>query len=117
MAEAPGQAWVGRALVGPHGTHIGTISRLFIDAATGHATWMRVELGPDGKRHALVPTDAMTPEATRVLSPWDADKIAEAPVVTLDEHGWLRDEDQAVLYSHYGRQSKTLGDAPGLVEK
>lgn len=91
------QQVVGRPVHGPHGEHIGEITRVYRDDATGYPEWVAVRT----QRHErVVPVGPVQLAADDVAIAFDATAVDSAPEVVAGEH--LTVEEHRLLVRHYG---------------
>ncbi len=86
--------WRGRNVVDAQGGHVGTLEEIYLDQDTDRPEWALI----DGQR--FVPLTDVTAEGEDVRLPFSSSQIKGAPQVGAD--GELSQDDEAVLYDHYG---------------
>jgi len=82
------------------GDKIGRIGQVYLDDQTGAPEWVTVQTGLFGTKETLVPLSGASLEGDRLSVAVEKSQVKDAP--QLDEDGHLSQEDEALLYTHYG---------------
>jgi uncharacterized protein (TIGR02271 family) len=93
------RGWIGHDLVDEQGSKIGRIDEVYVDHRTGQPEWIAVTTGWFGARTSFVPLRGLTSSEDVLVSPWDGDKVKDAPHAEPD--GELSESEEAALYAHY----------------
>jgi uncharacterized protein (TIGR02271 family) len=96
------QTWHGRDAMGADGDKLGTIDEIYVDKQTGEPEWMAVKTGLFGTKLSFVPLADAREDGDAIAVPYDKAKVKDAPRVDAD--GELSEEEEAALYTHYGRE-------------
>jgi uncharacterized protein (TIGR02271 family) len=104
--------WRGQDLVDPDRSKIGTISDIYFDEDTGAPEWIAVSTGMFGTKVSFVPLRGATPEGNDLMCRWTKQQVKDAP--RADADGQLSQEEEAVLYQHYGLAHDERTSDPGL---
>lgn len=111
-------SWIGRELIDPEGTTIGTITEVYRDRQTGAAEWLLVEVAAERKtdRHTtLVPVAGASQVGRAVTVPRGAQQVLDAPSVPAAANGDdLDPADERRLTEHYGLLYDTEHSGTGL---
>ena len=91
----------GGNVVDSEGNKIGSIGQLFIDDQTNNPEWVTVKTGLFGGGESFVPLRDSTVDGDDLQVPYTKDKVKDAPRIE-DASGHLSQEEEAMLYSHYG---------------
>ena len=106
--------WRGRELVDRHGDKVGMIEELYVDQQTDEPEWAAVGTGLFGAKLSFVPIQNAEPSGGKVRVPFDKDHVKEAP--RIDPEGALSQQEEAVLYEHYGMAYSERRSDSGLPE-
>ena len=90
----------GGTAVTPTGDKIGTVRDLYTDADGGGATFATVTTGLFGGRASFVPLAEASVDGDKLVVPYTADQVKDAPQVDADDE--LAPDEEQRLYSHYG---------------
>jgi hypothetical protein len=83
---------------GADGERLGSVTEIYRDDVTQRPAWVAVDLG--GERRFVPLREAeLVDGAVRV--PYDRELVEDAPAYDPDA-GQLREQDEALLYDHYG---------------
>jgi uncharacterized protein (TIGR02271 family) len=100
-------ALTGATVYDNDGDKIGSVGQIFIDPATGGASWITVKTGLFGMGESFVPaTEATFDGNDDVRVDYTKDFVKDAPRV--DSDGELDDNDTDALYTYYGFGSGTV---------
>jgi len=94
--------WRGREIVGSDGEKIGTLNEVYLDTDSDQPEWATVSTGMFGTKQSFVPLADAAPNGESVKVPYTKDEVKDAPRIEPD--GELSTEEEAALYSHYGRE-------------
>lgn len=94
------RGWIGRDLVEEDGSKIGRIDDIYVDEATREPEWVAVTTGLFGNRMSFVPLRDLSSDGESLISPWEKDRVKDAPNADADGH--LSPEEESALYRHYG---------------
>jgi uncharacterized protein (TIGR02271 family) len=83
------------------GDKIGSVDQFYVDDASGQIAWVSVSAGLFGTSESYIPLDNATVQGNDVVVPYTKDQVKDAPKVNKDG-GALEEDDQDVLYRHYG---------------
>jgi len=83
------------------GDKIGSVDQFYVDDASGRIAWVSVSTGLFGTSESYIPLDDATVQGNDVVVPYTKDQVKDAPKVNTDG-GALEEDDQDVLYRHYG---------------
>jgi uncharacterized protein (TIGR02271 family) len=83
------------------GDKIGSVDQFYVDDASGRIAWVSVSTGLFGTSESYIPLDSATVQGNDVVVPYTKDQVKDAPKVNTDG-GALEEDDQDVLYRHYG---------------
>ncbi len=83
------------------GDKIGSVDQFYVDDASGRIAWVSVHTGLFGTSESYIPLDDATVQGNDVVVPYTKDQVKDAPKVNTDG-GALEEDDQDVLYRHYG---------------
>jgi uncharacterized protein (TIGR02271 family) len=83
------------------GDKIGSVDQFYVDDASGRIAWVSVHTGLFGTSESYIPLDDATVQGSDVVVPYTKDQVKDAPKVNTDG-GALEEDDQDVLYRHYG---------------
>jgi len=83
------------------GDKIGSVDQFYVDDASGNIAWVSVHTGLFGTSESYIPLDSATVQGSDVVVPYTKDQVKDAPKVNTDG-GALEEDDQDVLYRHYG---------------
>jgi uncharacterized protein (TIGR02271 family) len=97
--------WEGRDVVGNDGEKIGKLAQIYLDTETDQPEWATVSTGLFGSKQSFVPITDAAPSGEDVKVPFTKDEVKDAPNV--DPDGELSADEEAALYSHYGRDYGT----------
>jgi uncharacterized protein (TIGR02271 family) len=113
LTETDVRQWRGQNLVASDGDKIGKIEEIYLDAETDVPEWALVTTGMFGTKQSFVPIqDASAGEnGDGIRVPFDKQMVKDAPKVDPDGH--LSDQEEADLYSYYGREYTRTADAAG----
>jgi stress response protein YsnF len=84
------------------GEKIGKVGQLFLDDETGQPEFVTVNTGFFGTSESFVPVADAQLSGDRLMVPYTKDHVKDAPSVDADG-GHLDHDDEAALYTHYGR--------------
>lgn len=90
-------------VVGLDGDKIGGVAQIFVNNATGAASFVTVRTGLFGMRETFVPLDDAEYRDGAIHVPFTAEQVKDAPQV--DEGGAITPEDEDLIYSFYGVES------------
>lgn len=93
-------AWIGCTALDRDGDELGEIVDLYLDDATGEASWLAVRTGLFGRRISFVPIAGAEPDGESLRAAFDKALIKGAPNV--DPDGTLDPAEEERLYDHYG---------------
>lgn len=82
------------------GDKLGSVKQVYVDDATGQPDFVEVGHGLFGMSSSLVPLRGHQLTGDELRLAFTKDRIKDAPNIEDDAH--LSDEDQAVIYRHYG---------------
>jgi uncharacterized protein (TIGR02271 family) len=91
------------------GDKIGSVDQFYVDDASGRIAWVSVHTGLFGTSESYIPLDDATVQGNDVVVPYTKDQVKDAPKVNTDG-GALEEDDQDVLYRHYGIGSTGFAD-------
>jgi PRC-barrel domain len=95
------RTWQGCDVVGPDDDKIGSIGDIYLDRRSGDPEWVAIKSGLFGTKLHFAPISGADMDGDVIRMQWDKDTIRDAPHVEVD--GELTPEEEARLYSHYGR--------------
>lgn len=102
MQDFDGQDLTGIEVRGTDDQKIGHVEQVYVDDLTGEPEWFTVTTGFFGTNVSFVPLAGATLDGTVLRVPHDLDTVKDSP--DLDPEQFFSDEEEAVLYSHYGRE-------------
>jgi len=113
LTETDVMPWRGQTLVDSNGDKIGKIEEIYLDAETDVPEWALVTTGLFGSKQSFVPIQEASAgeNGDGVRVPFDKQTVKDAPKV--DPDGRLSDQEEAELYSYYGREYTRPGDSAG----
>ena len=94
------------------GDKIGSVDQFYVDDASGRIAWVSVHTGLFGTSESYIPLDDATVQGSDVVVPYTKDQVKDAPKVNTDG-GALEEDDQDVLYRHYGIGGTGFADTTG----
>ncbi|MFD3448569.1 DUF2382 domain-containing protein [Microbacteriaceae bacterium 4G12] len=94
------------------GDKIGSVDQFYVDDASGRIAWVSVHTGLFGTSESYIPLDDATVQGNDVVVPYTKDQVKDAPKVNTDG-GALEEDDQDVLYRHYGIGGTGFADRTG----
>lgn len=103
-----------RNVVGPDDAKIGKVSDIYLDNATNQPEWAAVKTGLLGNRVSFVPLAGARLQGEDLMVAFDKAKIKDAPNAEAD--GQLSQEEEAMLYQHYGLSYSESDSDTGLPE-
>ena len=106
--------WRGHKARSSDGDNLGTIEDIYLDQETGKPEWMALKTGMFGTRVSFVPLAEARPDGDVVTVPYDKATVKDAPHAEAD--GRLSQEEEAVLYRHYGLDYAQAPSDSGLPE-
>jgi len=92
------------------GDKIGSVDQFYVDDASGQIAWVSVSAGLFGTSESYIPLDNATVQGNDVVVPYTKDQVKDAPKVNKDG-GALEEDDQDLLYRHYG-----IGGSTGFAD-
>jgi uncharacterized protein (TIGR02271 family) len=92
------------------GDKIGSVDQFYVDDASGQIAWVSVSAGLFGTSESYIPLDSATVQGNDVVVPYTKDQVKDAPKVNKDG-GALEEDDQDLLYRHYG-----IGGSTGFAD-
>ena len=92
---------IGRTAVDPSGAKIGTISDVYVADDSGRPEWLAVNTGMFGSKVSFVPLAGAEAAGDEVVLGYDKAQVKDAPKAEADGH--LSTDEEAELYTHYGR--------------
>jgi uncharacterized protein (TIGR02271 family) len=104
--------WRGREARSTDGDKLGTIEDIYLDQQTEKPEWMAVKTGMFGTKLSFVPLAEARPDGDAVTVPYDKATVKDAPHADAD--GQLSQEEEAVLYRHYGLDYNEAHSDSGL---
>jgi uncharacterized protein (TIGR02271 family) len=93
--------WRGQNMVDADGEKIGTIEEIYLDAETNEPEWAVVSTGLFGNKQSFVPLGDASSTGDGVRVPFAKATVKDAP--RIDPDGRLSQEEERMLYQHYGR--------------
>jgi len=106
---------IGQPLVDEQGNKIGEIKDVYLDQQTRRPEWFAVKTGLFGNRLSFVPTaNAFWSQDDKIAVPYDKGQVKDAPHAEPD--GELSDEEERMLYDHYGIKYGDQHSSTGLPE-
>jgi uncharacterized protein (TIGR02271 family) len=91
----------GGSVVGTDGDKIGTVQDIYLDRETDQPEWVLVNTGLLGSRSSFVPLSDASMSGNDIVVPYTKDHVKGAP--NIDADGELSEQEEAELYSYYGR--------------
>lgn len=98
LAEA--RSWIGHRITDQHGSGVGKLDDVWVDAESGAPAWLLIREGRFGSRHKLVPFDSAVETGGKVWVPHERSTIREAPEIGAEQI--LTPELGEELRQHYG---------------
>ncbi|HWT93522.1 MAG TPA: PRC-barrel domain-containing protein [Solirubrobacteraceae bacterium] len=99
-------AWRGRTVRDPDGEKLGTLGDIYLDRESDLPEWASIRTGLFGRRESHVPLSAIEPagdgDGDDLRVPYTKAEVEAAPRVDPDVA--LDEEEERVLYEHYGRE-------------
>jgi hypothetical protein len=95
-------SWRGRTVCDQDGDKLGTLSELYLDSGTSRPAWAGVKRGLLRTSETIVPLGDATEVGDELRLPYDRARFDEAPDIDPDVE--LTEEQERVLYEHYGRE-------------
>ena len=108
------QTWRGGEAIGADGEKLGTIEDIYLDRDTGDPEWVALRTGMFGTKLSFAPLAQGRRDGDAIVLPYDKGQIKDAPRVDAD--GQLSQEEEAVLYRHYGLDYSEARSDSGLPE-
>ncbi|HSK55137.1 MAG TPA: PRC and DUF2382 domain-containing protein [Jiangellales bacterium] len=102
---------VGATVYGSDGEKIGKVGQVYLDDATGQPEWVSVNTGLFGTSESFVPLADARITGDRVEVSYSKGQVKDAPRVDADEH--LSEEEEEMLYRHYGLGGRATGRGTG----
>ena len=100
--------WRGRTVRDPDGEKVGSLGDVFLDRETDRPAWAGVKTGLFGRKESFVPLERVEDDGEDLRVPFTKDEIHAAPSV--DPEVALTADEEAALWSHYGRDYATTGE-------
>lgn len=97
----------GRHVIGSDGARIGKIDEVYLDDQSGQPEWALVNTGLFGLRSSFVLLTGATADGDDIVVPFDKATVKDAP--SIDPDGALSPQEEATLFSHYGRDDYEAG--------
>jgi hypothetical protein len=104
--------WHGRMLVDRNGQTVGRIETTYLDKATKQPEWALLEAGASSSAPTFVPLVNASEEGETVRVPFDRALVLTAPPMPADRE--LSEDQEVVLYRHYGVQYSRAESPSGL---
>jgi uncharacterized protein YrrD len=98
LAEA--RSWIGNRVTDQHGSGVGRLEDIWVDAHSGDPAWLLIREGRFGSRHKLVPFDSAVETGGKVWVPHERSTIRQAPEIGSEQV--LTTELGQQLRHHYG---------------
>jgi uncharacterized protein (TIGR02271 family) len=95
------QTWRGMTAVDADGNKVGKIDEVYLDRSSGDPEWVTVNTGLFGTRTSFAPISGAERADDQIRLAYLKDQIKDAP--SIDADGELSNEEERVLYDHYGR--------------
>jgi uncharacterized protein (TIGR02271 family) len=102
---------VGATVYGSDGEKIGKVGQVYLDDATGQPEWVSVNTGLFGTSESFVPLADARITGDRIEVGYPKSQVKDAPRVDADEH--LSEEEEEMLYRHYGLGGRATGHGTG----
>lgn len=83
-----------------NGDRVGSVGQVYLDDQTGQPSWVTVKTGLFGLKETFVPLEQAIVANGKITTPYESEKIKEAPRVDPDKH--LDADEEAELYDYYG---------------
>jgi hypothetical protein len=110
---------IGRPVVDPHGSEIGTVQSVYYRPQRGTPEWVALETGIVDPKRVLVPLEGAT-VGERVETAYPKEQVADAPVI---EGTVLGEDEEMRLYQYYnvaryvpGSQTERERESVALIE-
>jgi hypothetical protein len=101
-------SWRGRTVCDQDGNKVGTLSQLYLDSETSRPAWAGVKRGRLRTAETIVPLADAEEVGDELRLPYDRARVDDAPDIDPDVE--LTEEQERVLYEHYGREWSTRAD-------
>src|SRR5690348_8018510 len=92
----------GGHVLGQDGSKIGSVGQVYLDDETSRPEWVTTRTGMFGTAESFVPLARARKSGPNLLVPFDKETVKGAPRVA-DSNGHLTQDEEAELYSYYGR--------------
>jgi uncharacterized protein (TIGR02271 family) len=102
----------GAEVYGRDGGKIGTVGQVWVDNDTDTPEFATVTTGLFGNRETFVPLTEATVDGASLLVPYTKDQVKDAP--RIEPTGELSQDEEAVLYRHYGLNYGNADSDSGL---
>jgi uncharacterized protein (TIGR02271 family) len=100
---------VGATVYGTDGDKIGTVGQVYVDDVSGQPSWVTVKTGLFGTSQSFAPIDGANFDGGDLRLAYAKELVKDAPRV--DDDGTLEADDEAALYSYYGRSTESQAAA------
>jgi uncharacterized protein (TIGR02271 family) len=97
------EGWIGHTVVDENGDKIGKVVQIYMDDDTGRPEWLTVKTGLFGGSASFVPLSGASARGEDLMVRFAKDKVKDAPRVEEDGDGYLRRDEEELLYSYYRR--------------
>lgn len=99
---------VGRKVVDSTGDKIGEVQDVYLDDVSNEPDWLAVSTGWFGTKISFVPVEGISYAGDDVVVAYSKDMVKDAPRCDADGH--LNQDEEATLYSYWGRPYDTTAD-------
>ena len=93
----------GRTVIDPEGDKIGTVFDVYVDNVTDQPEWLAITTGLFGTKVSFAPIAGATFAGDELQLGYPKSLVKDAPKAEAD--GQLSPDEEAALYTHYGRPS------------